>query len=495
MMRKNLKISYQALKEIGAAIIVTLLITWLLLALRSDENTAMISQLYLLPVGLCAARWGWRGGISAALASFLSFNYFFLAPYYTFSVHRSRDMITLVVFLAVAAAISQLISRARRSQAVAEARQREAVRLYELNNVLIGLNDPDKILHALAQQTLEAFQALRVEIFLEPRQKSALQADKTAPQLVRTENLLPGQDLPTAPTFLIPLENGPTLYGEARVWLDPALHEPLDERALEAFMLRGGMALERAQVAASEQELRALAESDRLKSALLSSVSHELRTPLATIKASVSSLLGDYELGAAAQAELLAAIEEEADHLNQLVGNLLSMSRLEAGALQLQKHWNSIREILDGVLQRMRIVTQIIDMQVSADLPLVPVDYVLMEQVFTNLVSNCVKYAPENSVISIRAGVQDDQTLLVQIINQGPPVDEEHLEHIFDKFYRITAAEKVSGIGLGLSICKGIIEVHGGKIWAENSPQGFTFNINLPLTWQGEQPFLPSYEH
>jgi two-component system, OmpR family, sensor histidine kinase KdpD len=245
-------------------------------------------------------------------------------------------------------------------------------------------------------------------------------------------------------------------------------------------------------VAASEQQARALAESDRLKSALLSSVSHELRTPLATIKASVTSLLGGYDLDAAVQAELLAAIEEETDHLNQLVGNLLSMSRLEAGALQLQRRWNSLRDILDGVLQRMRLTAHKIEMQVSEDLPLLPVDYVLIEQVFTNLLSNCAKYAPENSLILIRAQAQEDQTLLVQFVNQGPPVAEEHLEHIFDKFYRITAAEKVSGIGLGLSICKGIVEIHGGRIWAENSTEGFTFNVSLPLTWQGEQPYLPN---
>ena len=490
-MFKKLVISYRALKEIGAAILITLITTWALLTLRSEENTAIISQLYLLPVGISAALWGWRGGISAALASFLAFNYFFLEPYYTFSVHRSQDMVTLVVFLAVAAAISQLISQARRSQAVAEARQRETLRLYELNNVLIGLNDPDKILHALAEQTLDAFQALRVEIFLEPRQENTLAVKQPAPQTAYAENPQLSQKLPATPTLLIPLESGSRLAGEVRIWLNGTRSETVEERSIQAFMLRGVMALERAQVAASEQQARALAESDRLKSALLSSVSHELRTPLATIKASVSSLLSDYDLDAAVQTELLAAIEEETDHLNQLVSNLLSMSRLEAGALQLQRRWNSIREILDGVLQRIRLTTHIVDMQVSADLPLLPVDYVLIEQVFINLLSNCVKYAPENSVIAIQAQAQEDQTLLVQIVNQGPPVAEEHIEHIFDKFFRITAAEKVSGIGLGLSICKGIVEVHDGKIWAENSPQGFTFNVSLPLTWQGEQPFLP----
>lgn len=492
-MVRNWKVDFQTIQDISAAVALTVVTTWALLALRSAENTAMISQLYLLPVGISAARWGWRGGISAALVSFLAFNYFFLEPHYTFWVHRSQDVITLGIFLTVAAAVSHLISRARRSQAAAEARQLETMRLYELNNVLMALNDPAKILQALAEQTLDAFQASKVEILFEPRTGKRLGDPKLiAPQIASAEKNSARHNLPPLPTLLIPLESGSKLAGEVRIWLENTPNTEVDRSAIQAFMLRGVMAFERAQVAASEQQAKALAESDRLKSALLSSVSHELLTPLAAIKASVSTLLGDYELTAAVQTDLLTAIEEETDHLNQLVSNLLSMSRLEAGALQLKKRWNSIREILDGVLQRMRQTTHQIDMHVSADLPLVPVDYVLIEQVLINLLSNCVKYAPENSVITIQAQPVEDQALLIQIINQGPPVAEEHIEHIFDKFYRITAAEKISGIGLGLSICKGLVEVHGGKIWAQNTPQGFMFNINLPLTWQGEQPYLPN---
>ena len=482
-------VRYRVLTDIGASILLTLLTTLAMLMLRSAENTAMISQLYLLPVGIGAARWGWRGGVSSALVSFMTLNYFFLEPYNTFLIHRSQDLITLLVFLAVAAAISHLISQARRSQSLAESHQQETMRLYELNNVLSGLNTPEKILQALATQTLNAFEASKIEILLESWDDNLLPSKQSA-RIAFAENLLPGQILAAAPTLLIPLESGPKLVGEVRVWLNPATKAGVG--SIQAFMLRGVMALERAQVAASEQKTRALAESDRLKSALLSSVSHEFRTPLATIKASVSSLLGAYDLEAAVQTELLQAIEEETDHLSQLVSNLLSMSRLEAGSLKLQKRWNSLREIVDGVLQRMRITTHQLALEVSSDLPLLPVDYVLLEQVLINLLSNCVKYAPENSLITLQAQAQPDQTLHVQIINQGPPVAEEHLEHIFDKFYRITAAEKVSGIGLGLSICKGIVEVHGGKIWAENSPHGFAFHLSLPLTWQGEQPYLPN---
>ena len=191
-----------------------------------------------------------------------------------------------------------------------------------------------------------------------------------------------------------------------------------------------------------------------------------------------------------ASADLLSAIEEETDHLNQLVGNILDMSRIETGALIPQKKWNALDEIVNGVVHRMQPVLQnhILEVDIPQSLPLVATDYIQMEQVFTNLISNSIKYAPAKTVIHISAQTRPDHTLLVQVSNQGPPVAEDSLERIFDKFYRVTAADKVTGTGLGLSICKGIIEAHGGRIWAENSKDCFVFNFTLPLTWEGVMP-------
>jgi two-component system sensor histidine kinase KdpD len=249
--------------------------------------------------------------------------------------------------------------------------------------------------------------------------------------------------------------------------------------------------LERAALANMENRAQVLEESDRLKSALLSSVSHELRTPLATIKASITSLISArVAWDSEARMELLEAVDEETDHLNYLVGNLLDMSRIEAGALQPNRQWNLLNEIVDGVLARIhrglqdhRVVVDIPD-----EFPLLPVDYIQMEQVFTNLLNNSAKYAPEGSEIRISAKLLSSDTLEVQISNQGPGVAPEHLDRIFSKFYRVTDADKVSGTGLGLSICKGIIEAHGGRIWAENLPEGLAFKFNLPLTWDGAPP-------
>jgi two-component system sensor histidine kinase KdpD len=176
--------------------------------------------------------------------------------------------------------------------------------------------------------------------------------------------------------------------------------------------------------------------------------------------------------------------------LNYLVGNLLDMSRIEAGALRPNRQWNVLSEILDSVLYRMRrtLSNFQVDIQFPDDLPFVPVDYSQMEQVFINLLHNSVKYAPENSTIQIKALILKEDTIMLVLSNEGPHVAPEHLSRIFDKFYRITEPEKVSGTGLGLSICKGIIEAHGGRIWAENISNGLAFIFTLPLVLDGNPP-------
>jgi len=261
-----------------------------------------------------------------------------------------------------------------------------------------------------------------------------------------------------------------------------------EERLLQTFANQSVLALERARLSQAASRARLLEESDRFKSSLLSSVSHELRTPLATIKAAVTSLRTETVLwDSEARADLLAVVEEETDHLNQLVGNLLNMSRIEAGALKPQRSWNSLAEIVSSAIDRMRKQTQKhhLEIDVSDDLPLVPVDYFQIEQVFINLISNSIKYSPEDTTVAIHARRLDGGMLQVTVSNQGPLVPAEHLERIFDKFYRVTAADRVTGAGLGLSICKGIVEAHGGRIWAENLALGFAFHFTLPLSWEG----------
>ena len=452
-------------------------ITAIFFALRDVLDTTLVALLYLIPLGMITAFWGLGPGITSALITFLTFNFFFIEPYYMLTVHRPTDVVILVVFLIVAVVISQLVGRAQAGLAAATAREREATQLYELSTALTGLHDDHSIAQILAKKVQAVAQGEYVELNIRGTEPFAFQLPKISP--------------PTRPPELIvPIQAARGLLGEIRLWrAEPAISSS-ERRLLQTFASQGALALERAWLTQAESRAKILEESDRLKSAILSSVSHELRTPLSTIKAAASSLRSkEVSWDSPARTQLVAAIDDEADHLNMLVGNLLDMSRIEAGALKPKREWNILSEIVGSVLVRMRHLAEEhkLEIDMPENLPLVPVDYVQMEQVFTNLVSNSLKYAPATTVIRVRARVEDE-SIHVQVSNQGPQVPPEHLERIFDKFYRITAADQVTGTGLGLSICKGIIEAHSGHIWAENVPNGLAFNFTLPLTWDGTKP-------
>ena len=452
-------------------------ITAIFFVLRDVLDTTLVVLLYLIPLGMITAFWGLGPGIISALITFLMFNYFFIKPYYTFAVHSPTDVVILVVFLIVAVVISQLVGRAQAGLATATAREREATQLYELSTVLAGLHDD----HAIAQVLAKQVQAVSQGDYIE------LNITGTEPFAFQLPEIIPPTRLPE---LIVAIKAARGVLGEIRLWRAAPAISSSEKRLLQTFASQGAVALERAWLTQAESRAKVLEDSDRLKSAILSSVSHELRTPLATIKAAASSLRSkDVGWDSPARTQLVAAIDDEADHLNMLVGNLLDMSRIEAGALKPKREWNILPEILGSVLGRMGHLAEEhkIEIDMSENLPFVPVDYVQMEQVFTNLISNSLKYAPTNTVIRIRAEVKDD-SIRVQVSNQGPQVPPKHLERIFDKFYRITAADRVTGTGLGLSICKGIIEAHAGRIWAENVSDGLAFNFTLPLTWDGAKP-------
>ena len=452
--------------------------TLLFSAVRGALDTPIIALLLIIPVGLSTAFWGLGPGIAAALCAFLGFNYFFISPYLTFAVHRPEDVVVLLVFLIVAVVVSQLVGRAQLGMETARAREQEATQLYELSTALAGKQDDEGVIQALARQTAAALraEAVQVELSGPPRREVRVPEATSA-------------DRP--PDIVTPIRAMRGVLGELRLWRSARGSSSSERRLLQAFAGQGALALERAGLSRTEARANLLEESDRFKSSLLSSVSHELRSPLATIKAAASSLRGgEVSWDSPARAELLAAIDEEADHLNILVGNLLDMSRIESGALRPERQWNVLPEIVGSVVTRMRrdLESHRLEIHIPEDLPLVPVDFVQMEQVFTNLISNSVKYAPAGTVIRIEAQPQDAREVLIRVENEGPPVPAEHLDRIFDKFYRITAADRVTGTGLGLSICKGIIEAHGGRIWANNLPDGFSFNFTLPLTLDGAPP-------
>jgi two-component system, OmpR family, sensor histidine kinase KdpD len=453
-------------------------ITMVFFVLRDALDTTLIALLYLMPLGIITALWGLGPGITSALITFLVFNYFFIQPYYMLAVHQPSDVVILIVFLIVAVVISQLVGRAQVGQALATAREREATQLYELSVALAGLHNDHTIAEILAKHIQVTSQGEVVELNIKGTQPFIFHLPKT--------------DIPTrTPELIVPIQAARGVLGEIRLWRAVPSISSGERRLLQTFASQGALALERAWLAQAEARARVLEESDKLKSAILSSVSHELRTPLSTIKAAASSLRGrEVNWDSPARPELIAAIDDEADHLNMLVGNLLDMSRIESGALKPKREWNILPEVIGSVLTRMKHQTMEhrLEIDASESLPLVPVDYVQMEQVFTNLISNSLKYAPAHSVVCIRARVEGD-AVHVQVSNQGPQVPSEDLERIFDKFYRTTDADRVTGTGLGLSICKGIIEAHGGRIWAENLSGGLSFNFTIPLTWDGTKPY------
>jgi two-component system sensor histidine kinase KdpD len=486
MMRLNLFRRFRTFRglEYLLAVLVTVVFTLIFLPFRTEggQDHTILSLLYLLPVVLSSVLWGLGPGALVALASFLALNYFFVPPYYTLLVHRTQDLLVLFAFLGVSITVGQLVGRVSKALSESTAREHEAIHLYDLIMHLAGLQDEQEIVSILAEQTLIALHAERVDILVETK------GNNPARHIRLEDRSMPTQLLKETPTYISPLQSARGFLGEIKVWREASSLTQVEERLLHTFASQGVSALERVRLSQAASRARLLEESDRFKSSLLSSVSHELRTPLATIKAAVTSLRsGTVEWDTDARADLLAAVEEETDHLNQLVGNLLNMSRIEAGALKPERSWNSLAEIVSSALERMRQQTEQhhIEVDVSADLPLVPVDYFQIEQVFINLISNSTKYSPVGTRIAIHAYPINNDKLQVMVENQGPLVAAEHLERIFDKFYRVTAADRVTGAGLGLSICKGIIEAHGGRIWAENLDQGFAFNFILPLSWKG----------
>jgi len=450
------------------------LTTALLHGLRAWLNTSTIALLYVLAVGAVTAWWGLIPGLAAALVAFLLFNYLFIPPYFTLRVLHPQGVIDLIVLLVVAVVISQLLGRAQSAVARARAHEKETQQLYELSTQLLGQTEYAGIARTIARGALEAFGASAVRL--------TFTGGAGAPLAVAEE----AGGIPTpsgAATVRQEIQGSRGRAGEIELWREAGNLPAGEGRLLSAFAAEAALALERAHLTRAETRARVLKQSDALKSALLSSVSHELRTPLATILASATSLASpDIEWDGEARKELLATIEEESESLNFLVGNLLDMSRIEAGSLSPQRRSNSLAEIVTTALARMRrsLGRHRVIAQVSEDLPSVQVDYMQIEQVVANLLSNSAKYSPAGTTIRVEAGVGDGDWILVRVENQGQPVAQDHLDRIFEKFHRIYPDESITGTGLGLSICKGIVEAHGGRIWASNVEGGVAFCFTLP---------------
>jgi len=299
--------------------------------------------------------------------------------------------------------------------------------------------------------------------------------------------------LPASDGLYLPLGSATGCAGVLGVFSADAtkLDDPGQRQLLDTFAHQVATALERTRLAHDAELARIRAEREELRNSLLSSVSHDLRTPLAAITGAATMLLEDEAATASIRRELLETVHEEADRLNRLVGNLLDMTRLESGGLRVHKEWTVLEEVIGSALNRLEPMLRgrQVEVRLAPDLPLVPLDGVLIGQVFFNLLENAAKYTPADSPIEIGARVSDG-VVVIEVADRGPGIPNGSEDRVFDKFFRATDGSSARGTGLGLTICRGIVVAHGGTIVAENrNGGGAVFRISLPL--EGAPPPIP----
>jgi two-component system sensor histidine kinase KdpD len=468
---------------------------WVMFPYFELSNLIMV---YLLGTVLVAPRLSRPFTILTSIFSVAAFDFFFVPPYFTFAVSDVRYFVTFAVMLVVAIVVSSLTVRIRQQAEAARYRERRTAALYDLSRELAGTRGVDTLMRAAVRHIHEVFAGQVVILRPGPEGGLVLEAAHPAPFEIDADESGVGRwvyehrqmaglgtdTLPGAQALYVPLIASQGIVGVLGVRLQnvQAFADPEQLHLLETFANQAALAIERAQLAEEAQQAQVRAEAERLRNALLSSVSHDLRTPLATIMGSASSLLEDgthFQRGT--WQDLLQSIVDEAERLNRLVSNLLNMTRLEAGALAVKKEWHPLEEVVGTALARMekRLRDRPVNIRLPANLPLVQIDGLLIEQVFINLLDNGVKHTPVRSGIDISASVSDG-TMLVEVADRGPGFTPGEEERVFDKFYRGQTTGS-RGVGLGLTICRAIIEAHGGKIWAENRVGGgAVFRFTLP---------------
>jgi len=486
------------LAEYARAAGVVGLATLLGFAIYRALSVTDVAMVFLLAVALVASRYGRGPTLIASLLCILSFDFFFVPPRFTFAVSDVGYLLTFVVMLAIALLISGLTLRIRAQAETARGRERRTAALYAMSRELAATRGQSQLMSIAARHIAVSFSAqaqillphdgrLTVPVGAAPafpiddKERSVAQwvFDRSRPAGLGTDTL------PAAQAMYLPLIAASGTVGVLGVRpIEPAsLEDPTTRQLLEAFAAQTALALERALLADRAQEEQVEVEAERLRTSLLSSLSHDLRTPLGAITGAASSLLEEKApKSEASRRELLQAILDESQRMNRLIGNLLDMIRVESGALQVQKEWQPLEEPVGVALIRLedRLREHPVTVRIPPDL-LVPVDGVLIEQVFLNLLENAVKYTPPGTPVEVSASVEGS-VVRVDVADRGPGLPPGEETKVFDKFYRGAGAPPGSGVGLGLTICRGIIAAHGGRIWAANRPEGgAVFRFTIPL--------------
>jgi two-component system, OmpR family, sensor histidine kinase KdpD len=437
--------------------------------LPTEIPTTTAALLYVLAVVFAAAAGGLVSGLVASVCSFLALNFFFTPPFHTFAVEETADLVALAVFLAVSATVGTMLSRVLEQRTRAERREREARLLHHLGTRLRSGVPTEDVLRSLARSVVELFDLARCEITSELANGPIVEVGPGPEEDAGREEIMPiaVQDRELGRIVAVPRATHPALTTEER-------------GVIQTLAGQIALAIDGMRLGSEAEAARVEAETNRLRAALFSSVTHDLRTPLASITASVSSLLEEASpLKGAHRRELLETIDEEAGRLNRVIGNLMDLSRMRAGAVTPTKSPTAVDELIEGVVARSGSLLKDHDIRLMLreNLPEIPLDLGQIDQALTNVIENAARFTPPGRRITVAAARWRDG-VQVRIADRGPGISREERERVFEPFVR---GEGSAGTGLGLAISRAIVEAHGGTIRVGDEPGGGTaVVIELP---------------
>jgi two-component system, OmpR family, sensor histidine kinase KdpD len=489
---RNLTAMLRRWAPYAVAIAGSVVITAVIAGIQAYTSVAGLSALYLLVVLYAGARWGRWPAVAASVAAFALYDFFLVPPVGTFNVRGVSELLQLIVLLAVALVTGQLAAAQRRSQAESNMLAAQTRALYELATAALKSSEAAAALSIVAGRAkgipgVERFTVAAVDHGqTEVLAGGELTADDVKQVMWSHESGRPvgvsvsdgvvtpvrTRPKPGGPAYL-PLTSGAVVLAVADE--DP---DPSDMRMLAALVALAGLLLDRRRAAIEAERARGFEASDRLKAAVLASISHELKSPIASLRAGLTALVAP---GAGLEPEqhaLVLDMDRQATRLDRMVGEMLVLSRLEAG-LPLDREAHGFSELVGTALRQLRTTDfkdRRVEVDVSGDLPEVEVDEVQVGRVLVNLLENAVEWAPPDGGIAIGAALRENH-LEAWVENDGPPIPTVDLERIFDTFW----TRRAGGSGLGLAICKRIVEAHGGTIRAENMRRGPRFTFTLPL--------------
>ncbi len=475
-----------------------------------------VAIFFLLAVLTCGIRFGVASAVSASLLSFLGYNFFFIEPVYNLSVAKPYELIALFVFLAVAIMTASISGRLHHQAEVIADRARATEALYDFSRKLAAAATLDDVLWLLAHHANQSIKGAAV-VLLQKNNELHLQSAWPPEDVISTadfaaarwalKNVAPaGHDTSTMPSARYhwrPIASGDKRFGVLGVEgpADSGAISAAAEAGLQASCDLTSIALERTLLVEQTAKVEVAVEQERLRNALLTSMSHDLRTPLSSIVGSATSLrdLGD-KMTKEEQSDLLSAIQEEGERLSRFVSDLLDMTRIEAGAVDMQREWIDIGELLAAVAGRaerafsgFRVKTKI-----SPAMPLVRGDATLLQQVIFNLLDNAQKFAGRSKPAHLSGSIQGGD-IIISVSDEGPGIPKDALERVFSKFFRVAAGDgRAPGTGLGLAIAKGIVEALGGTIVAESPASGGAGTrivIRLPAQSEARQDVNDATAH